>query len=477
VSDAPALTLEHIAKRFGETHALRDASLSVRRGTIHAVLGENGAGKTTLMRIAFGLVHPDAGSIVINGQPLLPRSPLDAIARGVGMVHQHFTIVPAMTVAENVALGGSGRIDQRAAAEAVERIGRESGLVLDPAARAGDLAVSAQQRLEIVKALARGAKILILDEPTAVLAPAETDDLLRVLRRFTDAGGSAVLITHKLRDALGAADAITVLRDGRTVWTGTPGETDERSLARATVGDLPDRPARRNATPGDVMLRATGLRVRDARGTERVRGVTVEVRRGEVLGIVGVEGAGQHELLRALAGRVHPASGSIERPASVAFIPEDRQRDALVLTFSLSENVALRGAGSARGTIAWRAIAARTAGLLERFGVRPPRPEALAGGLSGGNQQRLVLARELGDDPPAVVAENPTRGLDVAATATTHRSLLAMRDAGAAVVLYSSDLDEVLELADRVIVMHAGAAHTVAADRATIALAMLGGAA
>jgi ABC-type uncharacterized transport system ATPase subunit len=217
--------------------------------------------------------------------------------------------------------------------------------------------------------------------------------------------------------------------------------------------------------------------VRDTRGTERVRGVTVEVRRGEVLGVVGVEGAGQHELLRALAGRARPVSGSIERPASVAFIPEDRQRDALVLTFSLSENIALRGAGSARGTISWRSIAARTAGLLERFAVRPPRPEALAGSLSGGNQQRLVLARELGDDPPAVVAENPTRGLDVAATAAMHRSLLAMRDAGAAVVVYSSDLDEVLELADRVIVMYAGAAHAVAADRATVSLAMLGGAA
>ena len=477
MSDAPALTLEHVAKRFGQTHALRDASLSVGRGTIHAVLGENGAGKTTLMRIAFGLVHPDAGTVAVNGEALTARSPLDAIARGVGMVHQHFTIVPAMTVAENIALGGSGRFDQRAAAEAVERIGRESGLVLDPAARAGDLAVSAQQRLEIVKALARGAKILILDEPTAVLAPAETEDLLRVLRRFTDGGGTAVLITHKLREALGAADAITVLRDGRTVWAGTPDQTDERSLARATVGDLPDRPARRSEAPGAVVLRASALHVRDARGTERVRGVTVEVRRGEVLGVVGVEGAGQHELLRALAGRARPVSGSIERPASVAFIPEDRQRDALVLTFSLSENIALRGAGSARGTISWRSIAAKTAGLLERFAVRPARAEALAGSLSGGNQQRLVLARELGDDPPAVVAENPTRGLDVAATAAMHRSLLAMRDAGAAVVVYSSDLDEVLELADRVIVMYGGAAHAVAADRATVSLAMLGGAA
>jgi simple sugar transport system ATP-binding protein len=392
-------------------------------------------------------------------------------------VHQHFTIVPAMTVAENVALGGRGRYDRAAAAALVERIGRESGLVLDPSARAADLSVSAQQRLEIVKALARGARVLILDEPTAVLAPAETEDLLRVLRRFTEGGGSAVLITHKLREALGAADAITVLREGTTVWTGSPRETDERSLAHATVGDLPDRPARRSSAPGEVALSTNELRVRDARGTERVRGVSLEVRRGEVLGVAGVEGAGQHELLRALAGRARPVSGTVERPASVAFIPEDRQRDALVLGFTLAENIALRGAGSARGLTPWRAIAKRSAALLERFGVRPPDPTARADALSGGNQQRLVLARELGDDPPAVIAENPTRGLDVAAAATTHRSLLAMRDAGAAVVVYSSDLDEVLELADRVIVMHAGAARSVPSDRAAVALAMLGGAA
>ncbi len=476
---APALALEQIAKRFGDVSALTDASLRVDRGSLHALLGENGAGKTTLMRIAFGLIAPDAGTINVAGRAVAPRSPLDAIALGVGMVHQHFTIIPAMTVAENVALGGHGVFRRREASALVLRIGRETGLALDPDARAGDLPVSAQQRLEIVKALARGAKLLILDEPTAVLAPAETEDLLTLLRRFTEAGGSAVLITHKLREALDAADAITVLRQGRTVWTGAPGATDARSLAHATVGEMlvAEPVRRRSAPPGEVVIAAHELHARDARGVARLRGVSLEVRRGEVLGVAGVEGAGQHELLRLLAGRATADSGTVERPPRVSFIPEDRQRDALVLAFSLAENVALAGAGRARGTMPWRTLTTRTEALLRRFDVRPPRAQAMAGALSGGNQQRLVLARELGDMPDAVIAENPTRGLDVAATAATHQYLLAMRDAGAAVVVYSSDLDEVLELADRVIVVYAGTACTVRSERSAIALALLGGAA
>ncbi len=477
MSDAPALTLERIAKRFGEVQALEDASLSVRRGSLHALLGENGAGKTTLMRIAFGLIRADAGTVAVDGQVMTARSPLDAIARGVGMVHQHFTIVPAMSIAENVALGGRGRYRRETAAETVRRIGVETGLVLDPNARAGDLPVGAQQRLEIVKALARGARVLVLDEPTAVLAPTEAADLLRMLRRFTTGGGAVVLITHKLREALDAADTITVLRRGRSVWTGAPGKTDEEALARLTVGGLGETAVRHVVEPGAVVLAAHDLYARDAAGARRVRGVSLDVRAGEVVGIAGVEGAGQHELLRMLAGRRVPDGGHVERPASVAFIPEDRHRDALVLGFSLEENVALRGAGAARGVLPWPEIRARTTSLLERFEVRPARATALARELSGGNQQRLVLARELGDRPAALVAENPTRGLDVAATAAMHRHLLAMRDAGGAVVIYSSDLDEVLELADRVIVMQGGVAREVPMERAAIALALLGTAA
>ena len=476
MTDAPALALEHIAKRFGTVEALADASLLVEAGSLHALLGENGAGKTTLMRIAFGLASPDAGVMRVSDRPHAPRSALDAIAAGIGMVHQHFTIGPAMTVAENVVLGGTGRFRRADAAALVRRIGDETGLALDPDARAGDLPVGAQQRLEIVKALARGARTLILDEPTAVLAPSESDDLLRMLRRFTERGGAVVLITHKLREALEHADAITVLRQGRTVWQGAPSGTDARTLARATVGEVTPPPARAARAPGEPVLVARGISARDERGAIRLRNASVAVRRGEVVGLVGVDGAGQHELLRILAGRARPDEGEIERPPRIAFIPEDRHREALVLSFTLTENVALAGAGAARGMTPWMAIGSRTLELLERFNVRPAIPSALASELSGGNQQRLVLARELGETPDAVIAENPTRGLDVAAAAATHGQLLAMRDAGAAVVVYSNDLDEVLELADRVIVMHAGTAREMPMDRAVIAVAMLGGA-
>ena len=475
MSGTAALELQRVAKRFGSATALRDGALRLERGTLHALLGENGAGKTTLMRIAFGLEQPDAGTILIDGAPVHLRSPLDAIQQGIGMVHQHFTLVPALTVAENVALGGHGRYRRADAVESVRRIARETGLELDPEARAGELPVGAQQRLEIVKALAHGARVLILDEPTAVLTPSEAEDLLRVLRRFTDAGGSVVLITHKLREAMEAAETITVLRHGNTVWSGAPKDTDVLRLAAVTVGDFESPAPSRQRSPGAVVLSATDVDIRDARGVPRVRGATLEVRGGELVGVVGVEGAGQRELLRVLAGRLEPTAGTVRRPTTLGFIPEDRQRDALVLAFSLTENVALRGAGAARGRMPWRALADSTAAIAQRFDVRPAVPTMTAGSLSGGNQQRLVLGRELAQTPEAIIAENPTRGLDVAATAATQQALLAMRDAGAAVVLYSSDLDEVLALADRVIVMFAGVASTAPLDRAAISLALLGG--
>ena len=475
MSDALALSLSGIAKRFGAVDALTDARLEIRRGSLHALLGENGAGKTTLMRIAYGLLRADQGEIRVDGKAVTLRSPRDAIALGIGMVHQHFSIVPAMSVSENIALGGRGRFRPEEVAATVRAIGERTGLRLDPAARAAELSVGAQQRLEIVKALASGARTLILDEPTAVLAPTEAADLLTMLRRFVSEGGAVVLITHKMREALGAADAITVLRAGHTVWTGAPGTTNERDLARAVVGDIAAAPPRAAAKPGAVRLAARELRARGTDGAERVRGVTLEARAGELLGIAGVEGAGQHELLRALAGRLAASGGTITPAARIAFVPEDRQRDALILSFVLTENVALRGAGVARGRMRWPQWRERTGGLLERFGVRPADPDARAFALSGGNQQRLVLARELGETPDVVIAENPTRGLDVAATAATHASLLSMRDAGAAVIVYSSDLDELLELADRLIVMHGGRAKETPMQREAIAVAMLGG--
>ncbi len=495
----PALALEGIVKRFGTALALDGASLTVRPGSLHAVLGENGAGKTTLMRVAFGMLQPDAGTVRVAGAVRRLGSPADAIAAGIGMVHQHFTIVPAMTVAENVALGGRGRYDALAAAARVRQVSEQAGLALDPVARAGELGVAGQQRLEIVKALARDARLLILDEPAAVLTPAEAHELLGWLRRFVDGGATAVLITHKLRDALTFADEVTVLRRGHTVGSARAAATDEAALTAQLLGPsasgrTPDAAALEAAigaaadpagiqprpTPGPVVVRARGLQHRDARGVTRVRDASLEVRAGELVGIAGVEGSGQRELLRLLAGRLDATGGTLDHPVRVAFVPEDRHRDALLLDGSLVENLALRGAGARRGVVPWSALATRTATLLERFDVRTggPGAEVEARTLSGGNQQKFIVARELAaddtDGPALVVAENPTRGLDVRATAAVHARLREARAAGAGVVVYSSDLDEVLALADRVLVVYDGRVRAVQPDRDAVGRAMLG---
>jgi simple sugar transport system ATP-binding protein len=482
VSDAArsALTLRHVAKSFGAATALADASLDVRAGTLHAVLGENGAGKTTLMRVAFGMLRPDAGEVLVDGVARRFASPADAIAAGIGMVHQHFTIVPAMTVAENVALGGHGRYDARGAARRVRDVAERTGLALDPDAVAGSLGISAQQRLEIVKALARDARTLILDEPTAVLTPAEARELLTWLRAFVAAGHTAIVVTHRLRDALAYADDVTVLRRGRTVGALPTDDATEDALAELVLGERPPQPAAVHAArPGAVVARAEAVRYVDARGVERVRGATLDVRAGEIVGIAAVEGAGQHELLRLLAGRLAPTSGALERPARIGFVPEDRHRDALLLDATLTENVALHGAGARRGRMPWSALAEGTTSLVSRFDVRGAEGggRVPARALSGGNQQRLVVARELGaegDAPPLLVVENPTRGLDVRAAAAVHDRLREARDAGTGVVVHSTDLDEVLTLADRVLVMYDGRVSPVQADREAVGRAMLG---
>jgi ABC-type uncharacterized transport system ATPase subunit len=477
----PALQLAHVTRRFGSTLALRDASLTVRRGTVHALLGENGAGKTTLMRVAFGMVVPDEGTVAVDGEERRFHSPADAMRAGIGMVHQHFTLVPAMTVAENVALGSSGRYDARDAVRRVRAVSEQTGLPLDPHALAGSLSVGAQQRLEIVKALSRDARVLILDEPTAVLAPDEARDLLHWLRGLADAGRTVVLITHKLREALAVADDVTVLRRGRTVLALTAAGATEAAIAEAMLGEpatAEQGPARVTA-PGAPVLRARALGVTDARGVERVHDATFDVCAGEIVGIAAAEGAGQHELLRALAGRLRPTRGTVERPDVVGFIPEDRHRDALLLDATLTENVALQGAGARRGLVRWGAMAARTAALLTRADVRAGDAgvTAIARTLSGGNQQKLVAARELdaaAGAPLAVVAENPTRGLDIRAGAAVRARLREARDAGAAVLVYSSDLDEVLALADRMLVVHDGRVSAVPPDREKVGRAMLG---
>lgn len=484
-----ALALRGVSKRFGAVRALDDVSLEVRAGTVHALLGENGAGKSTLMRVAFGLLAPDVGTVALAGAPLAtPFTPRDAMARGLGMVHQHFSLVAAMTVAENVALGATGRYRADEVAATVRRIGERTGLVLDPDARVGDLPVSAQQRCEIVKALARDVRVLVLDEPTAVLAPDEAQGLLRWVRTFVDADPShaVVLITHKLRDALAIADDLTVLRRGARVITGPVSQFTEASLADAMLGPG-DRSAQLREEVQPVVavhddavgahhdvLHAHDLVVRDASGVTRVRAANFAVRAGEIVGLAAVEGSGQHELLRAAAGLLPVQRGQLRAPDDVAFVPEDRHRDALLLDASLTENLALRDAGARRGRMPWDVLATRTATLLRERDVRAPGPTARARALSGGNQQKFVLARALDDAPSALIVENPTRGLDFRATAAVHEALRTARDAGLAVLVYSSDLDEVLALADRVLALHDGVVQEVPRDRETVGRAMLG---
>jgi general nucleoside transport system ATP-binding protein len=516
VTPGVALTLDNIFKRFGSTDALLGASLTVRAGSVHALLGENGAGKTTLMHVAFGLVQPDRGAIRIEGREVRHLRTRDAIRAGIGMVHQHFTVVPAMTVAENVALGGIGRLRLQAVAARIREIGAETGLVLDPGAQAGSLGVAAQQQLEIVKALAHDARILILDEPTAVLAPAEASQLLRRLRQLATDGLTVVLITHKLPEALAIADDVTVLRHGRTVLSAPASTVSEHELADAMLGsawresrsaaptDLDTAMsilgenvpmAARNVVPeldtqptrsrrsrqdisrsgaGPVVAHAVNVTVVDSDDIPRLRNATLAIHAGEIVGVAGVAGSGVHELLRAFAGRAVITAGVLNRPDEVGFVPEDRHRDALVLSFSLAENVALRGASARRGLMRWPAIEARTRALITDFDVRATGPRDTAATLSGGNQQKLVLARELGDAPALLVIENPTRGLDLRASADVHDRLRHARESGTAILLHSSDLDEVLALADRVVVTHAGVLAEVERDHDRIGQAMLG---
>jgi general nucleoside transport system ATP-binding protein len=481
-----ALELREISKKFGAVVALDRARLDVARGTVHALLGENGAGKTTLMRIAYGMIRPDSGSIVVEGKERRFASPADALAAGIGMVQQHYALVDRMTVAENVALVGTAARDWRYSAESaarvVEQLGQEVGLAIDPNARVADLSIAGQQRVEIFKALARSARILILDEPTAVLAPAEAAQLLAWLRRIADAGRTVVLITHKLRDALGVADDVTVLRQGRTVNTTAANGATEESLAVAMLGTSAPGQIRASANrfpaPGDAVpkavISAERLNIVDSRGVLRVEGATFSVCAGEIVGIAAVEGEGQVPLLQAIAGRRPIAAGTLIAPDDIGFVPEDRLRDALIEDFPLYENVFLRGAGHEHGRVRWSEERQKTSALLAHYDVRAEGPGVIARTLSGGNQQRLVLGREMGG--PALVALNPTRGLDIQATAAIRDRLLAARDAGAAIVLYSSDLDEVLSLADRVLVLARRTVREIPApfDRDVVGRAMLG---
>lgn len=481
------LELAGIHKRFGPVHALRGVDFYLVGGEVHALLGENGAGKSTLMHVAYGLARPDAGELRMDGVTRRVSTPRGARALGIGMVHQHFTSVPALTVAENVALAAGWRVVPREIRDRTRALSERLGLPLDPDQRAGRLSVSLKQRLEIVKALATDARILLLDEPTAVLAPAESEELLAMIRAFTALGGSAVLITHKLDEALRAADRITVLRQGSVALVSLAREQTVDSLASAMIGGAPGVPPtgkeasrRSEPRPAGVAIRFDALELsRESGYGIAIRHGTLSVRAGEVVGVAAVEGNGQRELLRAVAGRIVPLRGQLQVAQPVGFIPEDRTSEGLIPALSITENVVLGlgqdGPWIRGGRIRWREAEARTAELLHDLGIIATGPRMRAAALSGGNQQKLVVARELSRVPAVIVAENPTRGLDIRAAADIHARLRSAAAAGAAVLFHSADLDEVLDLADRVMVVTRGviteAPHN--ASRAEIGAMML----
>ena len=468
----PRLELRGIAKRFGSVQALRGADFALAPGEVHALLGENGAGKTTLMRVAAGIERADAGTLVLDGRERAPaRSAHEARRFGIAMVHQHSSAIPSLTVAENLALAADdwpvhpAKLRSRAL-ELMER----TRLPLDPDTYAGRLSVSLKQRLEILKALAADARILLLDEPTAVLAPAETEALLELVRAFTaERGGSVVIITHKLDEALLVAHRVTVLRRGAVTAMGAAREFTAGDLVRAMLGEV-EMPADRSSAPArsgphvQTLVRAEALDLpRESGYGVALRQGSFTVRAGEILGIAAVEGNGQRELLRAVAGLVHPLRGRLDVVWPVGFVPEDRTTEGLVPVMSLAENVTLGLGDEAAwvrpgrlGRVDWRAARRRTAELVARFGIRAAGPDAPAATLSGGNQQKLVVARALERAPRVLVAENPTRGLDVRAAAAVHAHLRAAAEGGAAVLVHSSDLDEVLALATRVLVVAGG---------------------
>jgi simple sugar transport system ATP-binding protein len=471
--------LTDITKAFGRVSALDGADLQVPEGMVSGVLGENGAGKTTLLNILGGMLSPDSGSVEVGGHPVSLRRPRDAWKVGVGMVHQHFTLVPDLTVLENLALGrrtsawGLGLGYEALREEVAGLVGRTGlDVSLDDPVRT--LEVGERQRVEILKALLKKPRILILDEPTAVLTPGEVDSLFCLLRSLAEEGSGVVLVAHKLDEVLDVADRVTVLRDGRTVLSASRGEVDAPMLIRAmvgrervdaaAVGHGADRSRRTPVLdPSPPVAHLEEVRVRGSRGEDALRGVSMEVRRREIVGVVGVEGNGQRELALVMAGRLKPSEGSVHLPSGVGFIPQDRTLEGLVGSFDLTENVALalhRDEAFRSGPfLRWRALKERTAELVGRFGVRARGVGTLAGTLSGGNQQRLVVARELHAAKDLLVAENPTRGLDVAAASFVHEELSFLRriPEGPGIVLISSDLDEVLSLSDRVMVMVRGA--------------------
>jgi simple sugar transport system ATP-binding protein len=473
-----AIELIGIDKRFGAVHANKDIHLVVPKGTIHGIVGENGAGKSTLMSILYGFYQADKGQIRVDAKPVSIRSSQDAIAAGIGMVHQHFMLVEPFTVLENVILGAEGgMLVAKAEADArteLHRLEAEYDLTVDPDAIVGDLGVGLQQRVEILKALFRGAEILILDEPTGVLTPAEADHLFRILRQLRNQGKTIILITHKLREIMAVTDNVSVMRRGEMVAHLKTSQTSPEQIAEAMVGRrVLLKVEKGDAKPGDTLLSVRNLTIRDGRGVTLVDDVSFEVRAGEIVGIAGVAGNGQSELIEAIAGIRKPTSGSITvngrpvipdpaavRDLGLAHVPEDRHHMGLVLPFEARENTILGYQDDSRygsGFLQNRnAILSACEDHMGRYDVRPPNPKLKTALFSGGNQQKIVVAREIERDPRVLVVGQPTRGVDIGAIEFIHRRLIDLRDQGKAVLLISVELDEIRSLSDRILVMFAG---------------------
>ncbi len=481
-SPAPAIELIGISKSFGPVRANRDVSLRVEAGTIHGIVGENGAGKSTLMNILYGLYRADSGEMHVAGKPVSLRSSADAISLGIGMVHQHFMLISNMTVLENVMLGSEGgpllRTGKQETLKTLQRLADDYGMQVDPDALIADLPVGIRQRVEIIKAIKGGARILILDEPTGVLTPGEADSLFEVLRALQKDGVTVLLITHKLDEIMAITDAVSVMRHGEMVGHRRTADTNPAELARLMVGrDVLLSVDRGQAQPGEVLLEVSGLHCTSSRGRRVLSDISFDIRAGEIFGIAGVSGNGQTELLEVIAGMRKFDSGTVKllgetispgepktpaeiRELKIAHIPEDRHQFGLILSFDAKGNAVLgyhRSPAYGSGRFLDEAsIASHCSRLMSDHDVRPGNPALLARNFSGGNQQKLVIARETDTDPKILIVGQPTRGVDVGAIEFIHKELLALRDRGCAILLVSAELDEILSLSDRIMVMNDG---------------------
>ena len=473
------LELRNITKTFGNVVANDDVSIKVEKGTIHAIVGENGAGKSTIMRITYGFYKADSGEILVEGNKVSIKNPHDAIALGIGMVHQHFMLVDTMTAAENIILGAetgsAGNLDLDKANRDILGLSNKLRLGVDPKGYIEDMSVGQQQRVELLKALYRNAELLILDEPTAVLSPQEVDEFFGILRRMKEQGRTIIIITHKLEEVLAISDEVTVMRDGKSVGNVKTAETTAKDLARMIVGrDVLLRVDKSDAEPKETILEVKNLSVSGKNG-EAIKGVSFTVRAGEIVGIAGIEGNGQTELIEALSGLSKATTGTVEfagkditnrsarelKELGIAHIPEDRHKRGLLLHSDLAENAILGvhyrpPVAAAAGFMNNSAIAKRVGEIIENFDVRPPDATLPAKSLSGGNQQKLIIGREFELKPKLLLVSQPTRGVDIGAIEFIHRKLIELRDAGSAVLLVSAELEEVTALADRLLVIRSG---------------------